>query len=1525
MGPVGNPGLQGVIGPTGADGQPTYTWIKYADSPVSGMSDDPTNKGYMGLAHNKTTAVESSVYADYSWSLTVGDQGIPGPTGADGQPTYIWIKYGTSAAGAGLTDNPFGMTYIGIAYNKLTQTESLVATDYIWSLIQGPQGIPGPNGADGQPRYSWIKYGTSSAGAGLNDSPVGMTYMGIAYNKTTASESAVATDYEWSLIQGPVGNQGIQGPVGPNGQPTYSWIKYGTSAAGAGLNDSPVGMTHMGIAYNKTTQTESGVPGDYEWSLIQGPQGNAGATGNTGATGSAGVNATSVTVGNTAITIPADNAGGTLAASSITVPFAGWVGNVRVAASVVVSTLPAGITVTSNTAATNAANGSLVLAIANASSLGGVSAGDITLTFTCNGSTFPTLLSWAKSFSGAVGNQGIQGPVGPNGTPTYTWLKYGTSAAGAGLNDLPAGMTYIGLAYNKTTQTESTVATDYEWSLIQGPQGNTGVTGNTGSQGIQGPIGPNGLPTYTWLKYGTSAAGAGLNDSPVGMTYMGIAYNKTTQTESTVATDYEWSLIQGATGATGATGNTGSIGTSVSTLTKYYQLAVSQPAAPTVLTPVAPWTTTEPTYTPGSSDKLYTVLRTVLSTNAFSYSLVSLDVSFVASTAAMTTANGKSTIIRSTTDAANAASYDMGDQWWKLAGTQVIAMWLHDGAAWVSQTLTSSVITNLDAGVITAGFIDVDRIDAASIVVGKLAPDVTTPLNAALPRITGSTLGRVGRSVVAFTQSGNPIPGDIVIDTTIPFANNIMTKLDITGYNYQANLSEIDVKVSCYINTTGYANHSYTSSGSKTIKVKLAKKTATGFASIILTPSDSSAAWHYPKINVDAVLGHSTVLDAYFTGWVTSIKTDLTGYEILVSTPPARDLNDTNTLTQGWRTTGQTTIDGGKVTADSITAIQMKADSIEVEHLSLGAEIPVRGSIINRVPASVSDVAYWSLVKSGAIPATSFNPVGVLNWSTTTVTTSGIQLSVTTGGARYATVTATNKAPASGRIFVLATGLSSVGTALVVRTYPNEDGTGTPANITVVDSGEVILTAGHKSYQCYLQVGSTWAGTLISKLEIFEVIGEGNAGMQSATLSPAGIRLTSDDGSDAINITTNSNQFIAIQKNTGLGFETVASIDADGDGVFQQLDAQSDLFIRGIDVVGTFADSTINDELKTGPLLDRMPWGIVMEADAGATQITTAAARVGIASGSVYLSANRVYELNVLWRLFAKCTAGSGLGSPTLDMHLSNVQGTITTPSTAGGFVASQPLLWSTTAASLDTPYMVGSSDGVRYAAFSPAVSGLYYVMISIFNSNTARTYYYAPTSGTRVRITDVGPSNANWDVGSWETRITTGAPAVPPATTVTRTYNMAWSRSWNNNGGSVVSGSTQYSDAQMMYQGLGASAMGSMMGWSALGLSGKVASKIEIYIRNRHTYSSGGVTIRFGSSTAGYTVPATHSTANAWTKAWSKGVGAWYTIPSSLYVSIMSGSIKSLAMGISGSGGDYAYFDGVGKTDPPKLRVTYK
>lgn len=170
----GDQGPQGVQGPKGADGQSLYTWVKYADSPTSGMSDYPTNKKYIGLAYNKTTPAESTNYADYQWAKIEGDQGAPG---APGTTTYTWVKYADDDKGAGMSDSPVGKRYLGLAYNKTTQTESSNASDYSWSPLYDNVQVGGVNLFNKDALASWVlPVGGTSTGSFVKDYSDGHKY-----------------------------------------------------------------------------------------------------------------------------------------------------------------------------------------------------------------------------------------------------------------------------------------------------------------------------------------------------------------------------------------------------------------------------------------------------------------------------------------------------------------------------------------------------------------------------------------------------------------------------------------------------------------------------------------------------------------------------------------------------------------------------------------------------------------------------------------------------------------------------------------------------------------------------------------------------------------------------------------------------------------------------------------------------------------------------------------------------------------------------------------------------------------------------------------------------------------------------------------------------------------------------------------------------------------------------------------------------------------------------------------------------
>lgn len=278
-------GSQGVPGPSGENGETLYTWIKYADTPTSGMSDSPDGKEYIGIAYNKTSPTESSNYSDYQWSKYVGSDGIPGAPGEDGQSLYTWVKYATSATGANMSDDPTGKTYLGLAYNKTTAAESNNPSDYTWAFFEGPQGprgeqgIRGPAGADGRTSYFHVKYSANSNGNPMTETP--STYIGT-YVDFTEADSTDYKKYTWSRFegaQGKQGTQGIPGTNGANGKTSYLHIKYSNNGgASFTANSGETPGDYIG-QYVDFTQADSTDPNDYTWSLTKGADGADGADG----------------------------------------------------------------------------------------------------------------------------------------------------------------------------------------------------------------------------------------------------------------------------------------------------------------------------------------------------------------------------------------------------------------------------------------------------------------------------------------------------------------------------------------------------------------------------------------------------------------------------------------------------------------------------------------------------------------------------------------------------------------------------------------------------------------------------------------------------------------------------------------------------------------------------------------------------------------------------------------------------------------------------------------------------------------------------------------------------------------------------------------------------------------------------------------------------------------------------------------------------------------------------------------------
>lgn len=217
-------GNDGATGAAGSDGLSVFITYHDSESQPATPTGNGTSDGWHTNATNAVVWMSQKVAASSStgsWGTPIkikgnkgdtGPQGVPGTPGKDGKVYYTWIKYADDVNGAGISNDPTGKSFIGLAYNKETSTESNTASDYSWSRFRGfdgqdgkdgTDGVPGPAGADGKPTYTWIAYSDNADGSDMYQIPTDNTkYIGIAVNKDTATESNDPADYTWSRFRG---------------------------------------------------------------------------------------------------------------------------------------------------------------------------------------------------------------------------------------------------------------------------------------------------------------------------------------------------------------------------------------------------------------------------------------------------------------------------------------------------------------------------------------------------------------------------------------------------------------------------------------------------------------------------------------------------------------------------------------------------------------------------------------------------------------------------------------------------------------------------------------------------------------------------------------------------------------------------------------------------------------------------------------------------------------------------------------------------------------------------------------------------------------------------------------------------------------------------------------------------------------------------------------------------------------------------------------------------------------------------
>jgi collagen triple helix repeat protein/carbohydrate binding protein with CBM5/12 domain len=336
---------------------------------------------------------------------------------------------------------------------------------------------------------------------------------------------------------GPPGTQGLPGPQGPTGP------QGGPGAQGVPGPTGPTGPTGPSGA--------DGATGPQGATGATGAQGTPGATGAQGPPGPPGGASASTTLSAT-FTMPASGATAVASVANASVFGIGAVTFIPGLGYLSVNAVNAGtnqLTLQNLGYSTNASPGAT--APSGTAVMGSGPQGATGPT----GPQGPTGATGSQGVAGATGAQGPAGPAGPSGpTGAAATIAAGTTTTGA-----PGTQASV-------TNSGTSSAAVFNFTVPQGPVGNTGAQGATGATGTQGPAGstgatgPQGVPGVpmnwrgAWDLLTAYAVGDAVQRN--GSSYTCIQAN-TGQDPSTQTTYWSLCAAQGAVGPTGSQGPTG--------------------------------------------------------------------------------------------------------------------------------------------------------------------------------------------------------------------------------------------------------------------------------------------------------------------------------------------------------------------------------------------------------------------------------------------------------------------------------------------------------------------------------------------------------------------------------------------------------------------------------------------------------------------------------------------------------------------------------------------------------------------------------------------------------------------------------------------------------------------------------------------------------------------------------------------------------------------------------------------------------
>lgn len=448
-----------------------------------------------------------------------------------------------------------------------------------------------------------------------------------------------------------------------------------------------------------------------------------------------------------------------------------------------------------------------------------------------------------------------------------------------------------------------------------------------------------------------------------------------------------------------------------------------------------------------------------------------------------------------------------------------------------------------------------------------------------------------------------------------------------------------------------------------------------------------------------------------------------------------------------------------------------------------------------------------------------------------------------------------------------------------------------PATAPTVDdtwrrlTGELLAApAGAARGQVALQVtGGTAGKAWFDNLECRPVLASGSSGARSE-ISPLGLRLYDDEGSEAVSLITGAPNYLTLRTNGA----PVATIDQQGNAGFADLAVAGSLTVGGDPIERYLSDSGRG----------------LVAVDYQTVSVTAGTTDFGFVELSFEADAQRMYR--VVLDCYAQASAAGG------DIIMALKDGGANTPSISSPQI--QSAIHPLTSTRLERVRLETIRSGASFGA------GLHR-LLTVFRCQSGPAGQTVKLVGGTtfpglMYIEDIGPYIA--ETGLFNTG---GGTTTPPKKTYTKTYAASWSGSYANRGAyNSYYGNKCLQGYYSSTNGMQASLIG-FPSSLATDLSGATIQKAEVYLYFDHWYynSGGKAVIKAHKHTSR---PSTFSSdSEAQTITWGKNVGKWVDVTAVFD----STSWRGIALDPNTSDKTcYGRAQGVGQTYPPQLRVTY-